>query len=237
MRATGNATISELVEDPFQCPEIPAVSVQKEVVRSIHHEQGSLHPEQERGTDPPPRHKNPHPQVPHLNVELINPLWEFPATVPRREITISNTELGPGPDMNAGLESQTAPVPAEPFHNAPQRGDWTRRPNPPRPARASPSPPAPAPPGLFRDGKHELSDSEKKIEGNASLVGWQAPGDRNRGRQGNAPPHGTHALYHYEAPLSRTLLSGRSPDPLPPLPPPPQSIRRPDPLPPLPPPT
>ena len=67
-------------------------------------------------------------------------------------------------------------------------------------------------------------------------MGWQAPGDRNRGRQGNAPPHGTHALYHYEAPLSRTLLSGRSPDPLPPLPPPPQSIRRPDPLPPLPPP-
>ena len=130
MRATGNATISELVEDPFQCPEIPAVSVQKEVVRSIHHQQGSLHPEQERGTDPPPRHKNPHPQVPHLNVELINHLWEFPATVPRREITISNTELGPGPDMNAGLESQTAPVPAEPFHNAPQRGDWTKKPNP-----------------------------------------------------------------------------------------------------------
>ena len=96
-RATGSTTISELVEDPFQCPEIPAVSVQKEVVRSIPLEQGTPHSEQEKGTDPPLRHKNPHPQVPHLNVELINPLWEFPATVPRREITIPSVEPAPNP--------------------------------------------------------------------------------------------------------------------------------------------
>ena len=77
-----HAPISEAVEDPTLCPEIPAIPAQMGVVRVIPvgAERSPKIPETERS--PHAQRKKPHPQIPHLDIQLINPLWEFPATAP-----------------------------------------------------------------------------------------------------------------------------------------------------------